>query len=134
MYLQFICEILKLKIRSSRNIPRNKMKQARLSSLLLLSMGAAFLTFARETSIVSINHAKANSSNLSGLEHSFWSCTRGHDRGGEVRFLREERRAPCLSFRVQMRACPHCTEKCVRQLAHICSKVRGCVKGLLTEK
>ena len=27
-----------------------------------------------------------------------------------------------------------CTEKCVRQLAHICSKVRGCVKGLLTEK
>ena len=47
------------------------MKQARLSSLLLLSMGAAFLTSARETSIVSINHAKVNSSNLSGLEQSF---------------------------------------------------------------
>ena len=42
-----------------------------LSSLLLLSMGAVFFTFARETSIVSIDYAKANSSNLSGLEQSF---------------------------------------------------------------
>ena len=51
-----------------------------------------------------------------------------------------------FSLRVHMRACPHCTEKCVRQLAHICSEKsgrqldrfyssgRGCVKGLLTEK
>ena len=46
------------------------MKQARLSSLLLLSIGAAFFTFANKTSIVSINYAKANLSNLSGLEHS----------------------------------------------------------------
>ena len=28
-----------------------------------------------------------------------------------------------------MRACPHCTEKCVRQLAHICSIGRGSVRA-----
>ena len=28
-----------------------------------------------------------------------------------------------------MRACPHCTEKCVRQLAHICSRGRGSVRA-----
>ena len=94
MYLQLICEILKLKIRSSKNIPRNETKQARPSSLLLLSDVAAFFTFASKTSIVSINHAEVNSPNLSGLEHSLCLSTRGHNRGGEVRFLREERRAP----------------------------------------
>ena len=51
-----------------------------------------------------------------------------------------------FSLRVHMRACPHCTEKCVRQLDRFCteksgrqldrfcSSGRGCVKGLLTEK
>ena len=68
------------------------MKQARPSSLLLLSMGVAFFTFASKTSIVSISYAKVNSSNLSGLEHSVWLSARGHNRGGKVRFLREERR------------------------------------------
>ena len=34
-----------------------------------------------------------------------------------------------FSRRVQMRACPHCTEKCVRQLAHICSIGRGSVRA-----
>ena len=46
------------------------MKQARPSSLLLLSMGAALPASARKTQIVSEVHAKVNSSNLSGLEHS----------------------------------------------------------------
>ena len=50
---------------------RNETKQARLSSLLSVFIGAAFLTSARETQIVSINQAKVISSNLSGLEHSF---------------------------------------------------------------
>ena len=94
MYLQSICEILKLKVRSSKNIPRSETKQARPSSLLLLSIGAAFFASASKTSIVSIVYAKVNSPNLSGLEHSLCSYTRGHDRGGEVRFLREERRPP----------------------------------------
>ena len=67
-------------------------KQARLSSVLLLSIGATLLIFARKTSIVSINYAKVNSPNLSGLEQSVWLSTREHNRGGEVRFLREERR------------------------------------------
>ena len=62
------------------------------SSLLLLSGGAAFSIFARKTSIVSESHAEVNSSNLSGLEHSLCFLTREHNRGGEVRFLREERR------------------------------------------
>ena len=43
---------------------------------------------------MSINYAEINSSNLSGLEQSLCSYARGHNRGGEVRFLREERRAP----------------------------------------
>ena len=60
------------------NLQRNKTKQARLSSLLLLSMGAALFTFASKTSIVSINYAKVNSSNLSGLEHSLCFYARGH--------------------------------------------------------
>ena len=34
-----------------------------------------------------------------------------------------------FSLRVHMRACPHCTEKCVRQLAHICSRGRGSVRA-----
>ena len=65
-----------------------------LSSLLLLSIGAKLLIFASKTSIVSINYVKFNSSNISGLKHSLCLSTRGHNRGGEVRFLREERRAP----------------------------------------
>ena len=69
------------------------MKQARPSSLLLLSIGATFFTFESITSIVSINYAKVNSSNLSGLKHSVCSYTRSNRRGGEVRFPREERRA-----------------------------------------
>ena len=72
---------------------RNKTKQARPSSLLLLSIGAAFFAFASKTSIVSINYAEVNSSNLSGLEHSFLPSTRSNRRGGEERFPREERRA-----------------------------------------
>ena len=72
---------------------RNKTKQARLSSLLLLSIGAAFITFASKTSIVSINYANANSSNLAGMKHLLCSYTRSNRRGGEVRFPREERRA-----------------------------------------
>ena len=89
----FSYEVKKLKVCSFKKQQRNKTKQARLSSLLLLSMGAVFFTFARETSIVSINHAKVNSSYLSGLEHSLCSYTRSNRRGGEVRFPREERRA-----------------------------------------
>ena len=70
----------------------NKTKQARPSSLLLLSIEAALTNFANRTSIVSISNAKVNSPNLSGLEQSLCSYARGHNRGGEVRFLREERR------------------------------------------
>ena len=70
------------------------MKQARPSSLLLVSIGAAFSTSASKTSIVSESHAEVNSSNFSGLEHSLCLSAREHNRGGEVRFLREERRAP----------------------------------------
>ena len=55
-------------------------------------MGAALQISAAKTSIVSINHAKVNLSYLSGLEQSLCSYARGHNRGGEVRFLREERR------------------------------------------
>ena len=55
-------------------------------------MGATLFTFASKTSIVSESHAKVNSPNLSGMEHSVWLSVRGHNRGGEVRFLREERR------------------------------------------
>ena len=69
----FSDEVKKLKVCSQKNKPRNKTKQARPSSLLLLSMGAAFFTFARKTSIVSISYAKAISPNLSGLEHSVCS-------------------------------------------------------------
>ena len=58
---------------------QNKTKQARPSSLLLLSIGAAFFAFASKTSIVSINHAKVNSSNLSGLEHLLCLSAHGHN-------------------------------------------------------
>ena len=69
------------------------------SSLLLLPGGAAFPISARKTSIVSESHAEVNSSNLSGLEQSVWLSTREHDRGGEVRFLREEsRESPASPF------------------------------------
>ena len=73
----------------------NETKRSKLvfSSLLLLSIGAAFFTSASKTSIVSESHARANSSNLSGLEHSLLPYTRSNRRGGEVRFPREERRA-----------------------------------------
>ena len=67
----FSDEVEKLKVCSFKKQQRNKTKQARLSSLLLLSMGAALFTLASEMSIVSENHAKVNSPNLSGLEHSF---------------------------------------------------------------
>ena len=66
----FSDEVEKLKVCSFKKQQRNKTKQARLSSLLLLSMGAALFTLASEMSIVSENHAKVNSSNLSGLEQS----------------------------------------------------------------
>ena len=79
---------------------RNKTKQARLSSLLLLSIGAAFITFASKTSIVSINYAKANSSYLSGLEQSFWPCTNGHHQEKE-RDSQERGKEPVFSFRGQ---------------------------------
>ena len=69
----------KLKVRSTKIMQQNKTKQARPSSLLLLSIEAALTNFANRTSIVSINNAKVNSPNLSGLERSFWSCTRGHN-------------------------------------------------------
>ena len=69
----FSAEVKKLKVRSTKIIPRNKAKQARPSSLLLVSIGTAFFTFASKTSIVSINYAKVNSSNLSGLEQSVCS-------------------------------------------------------------
>ena len=95
----FSDEVKKLKVCGFKKQQRNKTKQARPSSLLLLSIGAAFFTFARKTSIVSINSAKANSPNLSGLEHSLWLSAHGHNRGGEERFLREERRdAPASPF------------------------------------
>ena len=58
---------------------RNETKQARLSSFLLLSMGALFFTFESKTSIVSISYAEVNSSNLSGLEHSLWLSAHGHN-------------------------------------------------------
>ena len=67
----FSDEVEKLKVCSFKKQQRNKTKRARLSSLLLLSMGAALFTLASEMSIVSENHAKVNSPNLSGLEHSF---------------------------------------------------------------
>ena len=73
---------------------RNNTKQARLFELAFAVYGAAFPISARKTSIVSESHAEVNSSNFSGLEHSLCLSTRGHNRGGEVRFLREERRAP----------------------------------------
>ena len=79
MYLQSICEILKLKVRSLKNIPRSETKQARPSSLLLLSIGAALTNFANRTSIVSINNAKVNSPNLSDLEHSLCFYALGHN-------------------------------------------------------
>ena len=100
MYLQLICEILKLKSAVQNIYCETKRSKLVLSSLLLISIGAAFLTSARETQIVSINHAKVISSNLSGLEHSFWFCICEHNRGGEERFPREERRdAPASPFR-----------------------------------
>ena len=69
----FSDEVEKLKVCSFKKQQRNKTKRARLSSLLLLSMGAALFTLASEMSIVSINYAIANSSNLSGLEQSLCS-------------------------------------------------------------
>ena len=39
-------------------------------------------------------------------------------------FLRKGKRFLFFPSRA-MRACPHCTEKCVRQLAHICSEKSG---------
>ena len=52
---------------------------------------------------------------------------RAPSRKGE-RFSRERKRARLFLSRA-MRACHHCTEKCVRQLAHICSTVRGSVRA-----
>ena len=75
----FSAEVKKLKVRSTKIIPRNKTKQARPSSLLLLSMGAAFFTFASKTSIVSKNYAEVNSSNLSGLKHTLCLSAHGHN-------------------------------------------------------
>ena len=49
--------------------------------------------------------------------------SRAQSRKGE-RFSRERKRARLFLSRA-MRACPHCTEKCVRQLAHICSEKSG---------
>ena len=66
----FSDEVEKLKVCSFKKQQRNKTKQARPSSLLLLSMGATLLIFASKTSIVSINYAKVNLSNLSGLKQS----------------------------------------------------------------
>ena len=48
---------------------------------------------------------------------------RAPSRKGE-RFSRERKRARLFLSRA-MRACPHCTEKCVRQLAHISSEKSG---------
>ena len=67
----FSAKVSKLTVRSFKNIPRNEAKQARLSSLRSVSIEAAFFTLVSETSIVSISYAKVNSSNLSGMEHSF---------------------------------------------------------------
>ena len=108
-------------------MPRNKTKQARSSSLLLLSIGAAFFTFASKTSIVSIYYAKVNSSNLSGLEHSLCSYT--HERHQEKGWDTQGRERVFFFPPVQMRACPHCTEKSGRQLDRFCSKVAGMCEG-----
>ena len=67
----FSAKVSKLTVRSFKTIPRNEAKQARLSSLRSVSIEAAFFTLVSETSIVSISYAKVNSSNLSGMEHSF---------------------------------------------------------------
>ena len=63
-------------------------------------MGAVFFTSARETSIVSINHAKVNSPNLSGLEHSVCFSTHGHNQEKE-RDSQERGKEPVFSFRGQ---------------------------------
>ena len=91
-------------------------------------MGATLLIFASKTSIVSINYAKANSSNLLGLEQSF--CFSAHKHNQEKGLDSQGRERDFFSFPSRaMRASPHCTEKCVRQLAHICSTVRGSVRA-----
>ena len=93
-------------------------------------MGATLLIFASKTSIVSISivHAKVNSSNLSGLEHSLWLSAHEHHQEKE-RDSQERGKEPVFSFRVQMRACPHCTEKSGRQLDRFCSSGRGSVRA-----
>ena len=60
---------------------KNETKQARPSSLLLISMGATLLIFASKTSIVSESHAEVNSSNISGLKHSL--CLSAHEHKSE---------------------------------------------------
>ena len=55
----------------------------------------------------------------------FDSLTQSRERAG---FSRKGKRFLFFPLRA-MRASPHCTEKCVRQLAHICSTVRGSVRA-----
>ena len=117
-------EIRKLIVCSFKNYAT---KQDKASSSFELAFGiyrSSVAYFASKTSIVSINYAKANSSNLSGLEHSLCLPACEHNQEKE-RASQERGKEPVFSFRVQMRACPHCTEKCVRQLAHICSEKSG---------
>ena len=77
----FSDEVEKLNVCSFKKQQRNKTKQARLSSLLLLSMGAALFTLASEMSIVSENHAKVNSPNFLGLKHLLCLSTHRHKSG-----------------------------------------------------
>ena len=95
----FSAKILKLKVRSFKEYTAKRNK-ARLSfQPCFRYLSGRRSLFYKQTSIVSENHAKANSSNLLGLEHSLCLSARGHNRGGEVRFLREEgRNAPASPF------------------------------------
>ena len=77
----FSDEVEKLNVCSFKKQQRNKTKQARLSSLLLLSMGAALFTLASEMSIVSENHAKVKSPNFLGLKHLLCLSTHRHKSG-----------------------------------------------------
>ena len=110
------------------------MKQARPSSLLLVSIGAAFFTSASKTSIASESHAEVNSSNLSGLEHSLCLSAHEHDWGGEVRFLREERRAPLPLLSGADEGLPSLHgEMCATARTHLLGEKRAIARSLLLQ-
>ena len=127
MYLQSICEILKLKVRSSKNIPRAK------QSKLVLRACFCYLSERRSLlpQVKCKSCLKATLKSILRISRA-WSTRFVLTLAGTIKRkggIHKGGKEFSFSLRVHMRACPHCTEKCVRQLAHICSRGQGSVRA-----